>query len=115
MPRFLHQELAAGGWAKRTLLEQLGNIGSEVSRAKKSQGKDNERFQNAVERALDLFDMTLEDPRWNGRKWEIARAREVFCDTVYGDKQYKTTLNDLDHYFTQFAYAAMNARNNDGR
>lgn len=103
---FKHKELAAGGWYKLSLAEQLGNIGSEVSRASRWKDKDKKLFWGAVERALELFDLTLGDPRWRGRRFEIARAREVFCDAVYGGKLYKSSLQDLMRYFDQFAYAA---------
>ncbi len=105
----LHKNLAAGGWAKLSLMEQLGNIGSEVSRAARWQNKNKETFENTVVRALELFDLTLDDPRWRGRRREIARAREVFCDAVYNaSKEYGTVLADLDRYFYPFAYAARN-------
>lgn len=115
---FKHKDLAAGGWFKLSLAEQMGNIGSEVWRALRSEGKadsirspqDNERFWSAVERALELFDLTLEDPRWHGRRQEIARAREVFCDAVYGGKLYKSSLKSLTRYFDQFAFAAANKK-----
>ncbi|MBI3114577.1 MAG: hypothetical protein HYZ07_01315, partial [Candidatus Harrisonbacteria bacterium] len=89
-----------------SLAEQLGNIGSEVLRASRQKGKDEKMFWSAVERALELFDLTLQDPRWKGRRFEIARAREVFCDAVYGGALYKSTFADLMRYFDQFAYAA---------
>jgi len=101
---FKHKELAGGRWRTLSLAEQLGNIGSEISRALNWQNKDKKIFWNAVERALELFDLTLDDPRWKGRRQEIARAREVFCDIVFGDKKYNTTLADLLRYFDQFAY-----------
>lgn len=101
-----HQLLAAGGWQKLSLAEQLGNIGSEISRAMHWQGKDKKLFDAAVDRALELFDLTLDDSRWNSRKQEIARAREVFCDTVFGKKEYHDSLPGLLCYFDQFAYAA---------
>ena len=88
------------------LADQLGNIGSEVGRALHWQGKDDELFRGAVERALELFDLTISDSRWAGRLREIARAREVFCDAVYGGKEYGSSLKDLDRYFFQFALAA---------
>lgn len=103
---FIHKELAAGGWQKLSLAEQLGNIGSEVLRASRQRGKDEKMFESAVERALELFDLTLDDPRWRGRRWEIGRAREVFCDAIYGGKLYKSSLEGLVHYFDQFAFAA---------
>lgn len=101
-----HKLLAEGGWQKLSLAEQLGNIGSEISRAMRWQGKDEKNFESAVDRALELFDLTLDDPRWKGRWQEIARAREVFCDIVFGKKEYHTSLSDLLRYFDQFAYAA---------
>ena len=100
-----HKELSAGRWQKLSLKEQLGNIGSEVSRAARWRGKDEKLFCGAVERGLELFDLTLEDSRWQGRRWEIARAREVFCDAVYGGKLYKSSLTELIPYFDQFALA----------
>lgn len=104
---FQHKAAAAGGWQKFSLLEQLGNIGSEVSRASHWQNKDEEKFWAAVYRALELFDLTLDDSRWRGvRLREIALAREVFCDAVYGGKLYKSSLSDLVRYFDNFAIAA---------
>jgi hypothetical protein len=103
---FIHKELAAGGWYKFSLAEQLGNIGSEVLRVSRQKGKDEKLFWNAIDRALDLFDLTLSDSRWAGRRLEIARAREVFCDAVYGGKLYKSSFPGLVRYFDQFAFAA---------
>ena len=101
-----HASLAAGRWQKLTLAEQLGNIGSEVSRAARAQGKSENDFRNAVDRALELFEFTLLDPRWRGRYREIARAREVFLDAASGGAEYKSSLHDLVRYFDEFAYAA---------
>ena len=105
---FKHRQLAAGKWYKLSLKEQLGNIGSEVSRVIHWQNKDENLFWGAIERALELFDLTLSDERWRGRRFEIARAREVFCDAVYGGQLYKTTFENLMPYFDQFAFAARN-------
>lgn len=101
-----HQQLVKGGWQRFSLMEQLGNIGSEVSRALKWQGKDEKLFNNAVDRALELFDLTLDDVRWRGRQQEIGRAREVFLDAVLGGKEYGSDLKDLERYFYHFAYAS---------
>ena len=106
MKKIIHKELASGRWFKLSLVEQLANIGSEVSRACRWQGKDENIFWGAVERALELFDLTLEDQRWRGRLREIARVREVFCDAVLGEKNYQTSLKDLERYFLPFALFA---------
>ncbi len=108
MNTVLHKDAAAGKWFTLSIAEQMGNIGSEVGRAGKWQGKDENAFEGAAERALELFDLTLEDPRWRGqgRRREIALTRELFCDTALGDKEYGITLKDLDRYFYPFALAA---------
>ena len=103
---FIHKNLAAGGWSELSLMEQLGNVGTEVERAARAEGKDPKLFQGAVVRTLELFDLTLTDPRWQGRYREIARAREVFCDAVLGGKEYGSLLSDLDSYFLPFALVA---------
>jgi hypothetical protein len=106
--RILHKNLAAGGWYELTLAQQMGNIGSEVSRARKSQGKDAALFWGAVTRGLELFHLTILDKRWGqGCRKEIARAYEVFCDAVLGGKEYNSDLESLDRYFTNFALLAM--------
>lgn len=97
--------LAEGRWFTLTLMEQLANIGSEVQRAMRAQG-DEKRFEAAVIRALELFNLTLSDGRWGKRRKEIARAKECFCDAVLGGKEYGTTFESLNKYFYYFAYAA---------
>ncbi|MBM3257885.1 MAG: hypothetical protein FJZ05_01555 [Candidatus Nealsonbacteria bacterium] len=98
-----HKELASGKWFELSLIEQMANIGSEVSRTRKWQGKDKDTFWGAVARALELFDLTLSDPKLKGRLTEIARTKELFCDAVMGGKEYRSSLEDLDNYFLQYA------------
>ena len=78
MTRVLHKNAAAGGWARLELVEQLGNVGSEVERAIRAhEAGRTDRFESALERALELFDLTAADPRWRGHRCqEILRARE---------------------------------------
>ncbi len=106
MRKVLHKELAAGRWFKLSLAEQLANIGSEVSRAHKWQRKDENIFWGAVERALELFDLTFTDHRWKGRLREIGRVKELFCDAITGGEEYKSSLKDLDRYFFYYAFCA---------
>lgn len=104
---YFHKNLASGKWGELSLAEQLGNIGSEVSRALRSQNKDKKLFEGAAERALELFDLTLDDSRWRYRLRELARAREVFCDAAWNQgREYKSSLTDLNRYFFHFAFAA---------
>ena len=109
-PSYRHRELAAGRWGTLSLLEQLGNVGSEVGRMRRAQGRDERALRGAFERALELLDLTLADARWRTRLREIARMREVLCDAAMGGIEYHTTLEDLDRYFLAFALAARSAR-----
>lgn len=101
-----HKNLAAGEWNKLSLMEQMGNVGSEISRALNWRDKDQKIYQNAIDRALELLNLVMVDLRWRGRLKEIARARELLIDAILGGKEYKTSLNDLNKYFFNFALAA---------
>jgi hypothetical protein len=104
-----HLELARADWAKLSLVDQMANIGSEVSRALRSKGNQ-ARYWGAVARALDLFYLTVEDPRWKGRLKEILRVRELFAAAALGSDEFKTSLQDLDRYFDCFAWLSRASR-----
>lgn len=101
--KFQHKELASGRWQKLSLAKQMANIGSEISRAIRWQGKDEKLFWSAVERGLELFYLTIADSRWRDRLKELTRLHEIFCDAVLGGKEYGSTLQDIESYFFHFA------------
>jgi hypothetical protein len=108
-----HRELAAGRWWSLSLAEQLGNVGSEVSRAARWQVRNPEVARDALYRALELLDLTLADPRHRqsrARLREIARAREVVADFFAGPNQYGSTATSLQRYFDAYALAARRFR-----
>ena len=109
-PNYRHRELPAGRWGTFSLAEQLGNVGSEVRRMLCATGRDERLMMAAFERAIELLDLTLADPRWRDRLREIARARELLCDAATGGTEYGTALEDLDRYFLAFALAARAGR-----
>ena len=108
-----HHDLAAGRWWELTIAEQLGNIGSEISRAIRWKTRNPQAMEAAVFRALELFDLTLADPRhrpYRCRLREIARAREVVADFFLGANRFSWTAEALQKYFDAFAVAARNER-----
>jgi hypothetical protein len=114
--RFLHPGLTGGRWFDLNLVEQLANIGSEVGRSIRARDSGNSaRFENAFARGLELFDLTLADPRWRGRRREIARAREVVCDFLVGDNEHASTAEAIDRYFLAFGAASRATRDRDGK
>jgi hypothetical protein len=109
MSPWLHRELADGRWWTLSLAEQLGNVGSEISRASRWVSRNPATARQAFHRALELLDLTLADPRLRGsraRLREIARAREVVVDFFDGSNQYGSTAASLQKYFDHYALAA---------
>jgi hypothetical protein len=105
-------------WFGLSLAEQLGNVGSEVGRTLKWRSRNPEIAQGALHRALELIDLTLDDPRHRAsfaRLRELCRAREVLLDYLIGTNQYGSTETTLQRYFDLFAVAASNERANAGR
>jgi hypothetical protein len=107
-PERVHVELADGGWARLALLEQMAHIGSEVERAIRAhESGRSQRFDQALNRALELFDLTAADSRWSGpRCREILRAREEFCRLFFDEEVPPGAASGLRRYFLHFAVAA---------
>lgn len=106
-----HRDLAAGRWWELSLAAQLGNVGSEIGRALRRTPGNPALAEAAFHRALELLDLTLDDPRHRrsvARLREIARAREVVVDFLAGPNQYGSTAASLQKYFDAFALAARN-------
>lgn len=104
----IHTGLASGRWQQLSICEQLGNIGSDIARALRAREQGSkEREDAALDRALELFDLTISDPKNHGpRLRELCRAREVVCDFFFGENEYGSTPDSLDRYFLTFALAA---------
>ncbi len=89
-------------WNLLTILEQLGNIGSEVGRTLKLKHRG-EDFEQPLIRALDLFDATIEllISQKSPRIKEVLRSRDQFLQAVF-------VKDDpaIETYFMQFATAA---------
>jgi hypothetical protein len=100
-----------GTWLKLTRSQQLGNIGSEIARARHwSVHNDDVNRKKALERALELLDLTLDDRRWGYGIKEIARFREIvsawFCDETFFDVR----PEDLENYCVDFVIGQERAR-----
>ncbi|MDO5451599.1 MAG: hypothetical protein Q4F56_00735 [Candidatus Saccharibacteria bacterium] len=102
---YIHSEEARQDWKKRPITYQMGNIGSEVSRALKWTEKGNkQRADKAIDRALELFDFTIEANASNHpRLTEILKAREEFCDYFFNHNSYHTDPAKMQKYYDGFA------------
>lgn len=89
------------------IFDQMGNIYSEVGRTfKTKQSCDQERYEQALARAIDLFDATSAAlvERRSPKLKEVLRAKEEFLDAC--GSQDVADERELDRYFMQFAIAA---------
>ncbi len=111
MTHVLHGNLAER-WGALCVSEQMANVGSEVGRTIRAhQANNSARFDAALARALELFDLTATDARWMGhRTREILRAREEFCRLFFDPDVSADSADGLERYFLHFAQAANRAR-----
>ena len=103
---YIHKSLAAGRWFELSLTEQLGNIGSEYNRAIAAKRKgDQQRYQDACDRTLELCELTIDDQRWRGKSAlkEICRLNEEVARTLVDEQQPDARLQA---FFDGHAYAA---------
>ncbi len=98
---------AATRWGTMPIAEQLAHVGSEVERTLRAHEAGNgPRRDQALARALELFDLTAADPRWQGpRRREILRTREDFCGHVLGERPPGASVG-LRRYFLAWAVLA---------
>jgi hypothetical protein len=106
----IHTGLTHERWFKFTLLEQLANIGMDIARTIEWREKNPEYSHKAFERALELLDLTIADPKNRNRLKEICRARYLLVDHFMYDNEYQSTDEQWQDYFYQFNYAAALAR-----
>ncbi len=95
-------------WLNMSIFEQMGNIGSEVGRSINAWNSgNNERFNGALIRALDLFDATTEAliVKKSPRVREVLIAREQFLNLFFGNAPVDDDKK-IEKYFTQYAVAA---------
>jgi len=96
-------------WARMSLAEQMGNIGSEVSRAAFFLKKDDrEKCLNSAARGLELFDFSIKAAQQNKRRGalkELTRSRDIFCE-IFFEMEHAEEIQSFQAYFDQFALAA---------
>ncbi|MEK7447399.1 MAG: hypothetical protein AAB632_01170 [Patescibacteria group bacterium] len=102
-----HKELASGRWSEMSFCEQMANVGSEVERAISWRKKGNTTYSyKALERALELLDLTIKDAEGKGKMKELFRLREFMADYFVFDNEYKSTDKSWNKYFYSFIYTS---------
>jgi hypothetical protein len=76
-----HRNLSPEKWSTQSAGRQVLNIASELNRAGNwiKQG-DVSNVNLCYERAFELVDLTVADPKWKGRTRELLRFRETLAE-----------------------------------
>jgi len=112
---FVHKKLAEGRWYNLSFFEQMANIGLEVERAINWKKKNNiEYSRKAIERALELLYLTIEDTKNKKHLKELTRLREFLIDYFYLDNYYSFSEEFWHKYFYHFICAVRIKRENKG-
>ncbi|MFB3880933.1 MAG: hypothetical protein ACE149_06700 [Armatimonadota bacterium] len=110
MRMIYHTGLTPERWFAMPLVEQMANVGSEVHRTISWRDRNAEQSRNALFRALELIDLTVEDPKNVKRLKEILRVREALVDYFMYDNAYGSTDELWEKYFYAFGVAANRIR-----
>lgn len=94
-------------WGQMTLIQQLGNLLAEISRASslEKMAKKTES-NNALERSLELIDLILADGRSFNRSRELGILREAIADYYTESGYFSIELKDIMDYLLPFAVMA---------
>ena len=85
----------------------MGHIGSEITRARVWEDKKDLMSRNrALERALELIDITKDDSRLYKRRRELCYLREIVADKYIDAATYNDSLQSLEKYCLDFALVA---------
>ncbi len=104
---YQHQQLASGRWQALDFFAQMANIGSEVERGIRWKNKNNVEYSKlAFERALELLDLTIADPKNRQHLKELLRLREILADYFAFDNEYRSDDQGWQSYFYSFNFAA---------
>src|SRR3990172_844464 len=102
----IHTEITQERWNSMPMIEQMANVGAEVGRTINWRGKDEILSRNALYRALELMDATIEDPKNKKRLKELLRVREGLVDYFMYDNTYQSSDELWNNYFLAFGIAA---------
>jgi len=102
----IHTTLAAGRWQEQTLAEQLGNIGSEISRARSADERGNvERRNLSLERVLELVQLTIANESRQWRRLELENLYDVLS-AIRNNEVLGVSLSNIEEYCLPFAFLA---------
>ena len=90
-------------WSKLSFAQQMGNIGSEICRARICEEEGSTELKHSsLERAFELIDLTLDVQQKPSRRRELTRFREVVADWYADAHTYNVRPRILEDYCISF-------------
>lgn len=96
-------------WAKLSIIDQMGNISSEVGRSFNARRQGQAENENlAMVRALDLFDATIDGlvASKSIRSKEVLRSKDQYLSALLNPNFDENAGASIEKYFMQFAIAS---------
>ena len=91
-----------GNFSVLSPIVQIGNIASEVTRARVWQDEGNDlQLRESLARALELVGLFVSGDVERGLRREMARLKEVLAQFYAGEDTFSVTLLDLEEYLLQ--------------
>ena len=96
-----HKTLTPEKWQGFSKEDQILNIGAEFARAKNGLVRnDDKQVLDCLNRAFELLDLTINDPRWHRGLNELLRIRDVLAQFYIQVKQGNSKgLNEFKKIF----------------
>lgn len=76
-------------WKKFSKKEQTRALSAEFLRAGVWQGKDNNNYKSAVERAISIVDFMISDEKWKTQKKILFGLRDILAEIYLGQSKIK--------------------------
>lgn len=101
-----YHKITLEDWEKLSIVEQMANVGSEVSRTINWKGRSKRDVELSFARAIELLQLTMKDPKNILRLRETARVKETLGDWFINGGLYNISDKDWQKYFLEYAFAA---------
>ena len=90
-------------WSQLSLGQQMGHVASEIARARHwEEKKDSQNRNKALERAIELVNLTLQDNRWKDETKEVFPLRDSISNWLSGTQKANSSLTDLEETCINF-------------
>jgi hypothetical protein len=101
----MHEMFTKNDWFKLSTYEQLAYIGCDVEKAIDMRKNGNlEQCDIIVKHAIELIELTVDDPKTQHRSREIGTIKLLLVDDFYGKNEYQSTDQSWVKYFGYFKH-----------